>query len=336
MTGSVSSARIITCARCGRERRHRGRGMCGGCYMTAWKAGELDRWPSLPPLTKSAEPRHGTTRGWSWHRRTGTPICRPCRRAHSSYSTWRKLRRAEGQTSSVDATPVREHLTRLIEMGMTVRSISLASGVATSTLFKVLHGQPSVRRTTLAVLTVQAPLAEPVHPADETFVRKDGTVRRIQALQALGWRHCDLHSASGVNTGLILSQPGRWVTVRTHAAIARAYDELSMRPGPSARTRSRAQRKGWLTPLHWDEDEIDDPRAWPRFGVEDSVDLDQGDDNVDPVVVWRVLAGQAPATITTAERQAVVEAGTERGLSASQIAELLAVSTRTVVRRRAA
>ena len=55
---------------------------------------------------------------------------------------------------------------------------------------------------------------------------------------------------------------------------------------------------------------------------------------LDPVVVERVLAGQAPASITAAERQAVVEAGTARGLSAREIAELLGVGARTVQRRR--
>ena len=59
---------------------------------------------------------------------------------------------------------------------------------------------------------------------------------------------------------LILSQAGDMVTLDAHDRIADAYDELSMRQGPSVRNR----RLGYPPPLAWDDETIDDPRARPK------------------------------------------------------------------------
>ena len=52
-----------------------------------------------------------------------------------------------------------------------------------------------------------------------------------------------------------------FVALATHDRIAAAYDELAMRPGPSARNR----RLGYPPPLAWDD--IDDPAATPDLGA---------------------------------------------------------------------
>lgn len=57
-------------------------------------------------------------------------------------------------------------------------------------------------------------------------------------------------------------------------------------------------------------------------------------DEVDEMVIERLIAGDPPAGATTAERQYAAEILTRRGLSARQIAERMGLSARTVVRLR--
>lgn len=174
--------------------------------------------------------------------------------------------RAHGHTRTMPAQPVRAHIDALYMAGMSLSSIASAAGSTKSTVHNIFTGRnPSIRKTTAAkILAVTAPLDRPRDPDDETFVPKVGAVRRIQALQALGWRHDDMRAHSGVITHLVLSQPGGWITWRNHARIAAMYSALCMTPGPSAATRTRAVRRGWAPPLAWDEDSIDDPHAEPE------------------------------------------------------------------------
>lgn len=43
-----------------------------------------------------------------------------------------------------------------------------------------------------------------------------------------------------------------------------AYDVLWMRPGPSSQARALAARRGWVGPLAWDDEVIDDSAARPQ------------------------------------------------------------------------
>jgi hypothetical protein len=122
-----------------------------------------------------------------------------------------------------------------------------------------------------------------------------GTMRRIQALVALG------HSFTRIAEALGDVTPG--------AAWALAH-----RMGPDARAaryaRTIATKHGWPPPLAWDD--IDNDPA-PAATVEH---LD-----VDPVVVERILAGDA-VNATTAERRAVVARWPETGRSYADLARL--------------
>lgn len=44
---TCSSNRIVTCARCGRDRRHSARGLCATCYIWHLRDGSLDRFSVL-------------------------------------------------------------------------------------------------------------------------------------------------------------------------------------------------------------------------------------------------------------------------------------------------
>ena len=106
-----------------------------------------------------------------------------------------------------------------------------------------------------------------------------GTRRRIRALQALGWPLyvIDGHIGGTPRTGLAWNILTSSAVFRSTAeAVERCYASLSMTPGPSAQTRARALRKGWVPPLAWDDDVIDDPTARPyvapRRGLRDGWD----------------------------------------------------------------
>lgn len=100
-------------------------------------------------------------------------------------------------------------------------------------------------------------------------VDSTGTVRRIRALQAMGWAFPDIARAAGLSERTI-SNPtfrgGGTIYATTAEGVRRAYDELSMKLPTGryvGRQRRAAQRKGWLPPLAWDDDRIDDPNYKP-------------------------------------------------------------------------
>lgn len=109
-------------------------------------------------------------------------------------------------------------------------------------------------------------------------VPSTGTVRRLRALYALGWTCVQLGERMGVSkTRVAQLLSGRCVTVMPETAekVAGLYRDLSMvvpmdrpavRRGDSPiheRTRWHARKRGWLPPLAWDDDLIDDPDARP-------------------------------------------------------------------------
>lgn len=160
-----------------------------------------------------------------------------------------------------------------------------------------------------------------------------GTVRRLRALMALGWPSPQLAGRTGMATEQVLRlvAGGRERVRRgTAAAVARLYDELSMRPGPSTRTRLRATARGWMPPLAWDEDSLDDPAAVPVATPARSSRVD-----VDEVVVDRLAAQQPVASATIAERREAVAKLHAAGVNDRQIAARTGLAARTVLRIRA-
>lgn len=140
---------------------------------------------------------------------------------------------------------------------------------------------------------------------DSLLVDPAPTIRRIRALQAIGWTLNDIDQETGGSGSNaiwnVLHQPS--VHVDTAAKFAALYDRLHMTPGPSNRTRGLAVRRGWLPPLAYDDIETGavDTHAVTMINRDDTED-------VDPVVVLRILDGDmtlAP-TATKAERIDIV------------------------------
>lgn len=105
------------------------------------------------------------------------------------------------------------------------------------------------------------------------LVDATGTVRRIRALQRLGWSLRTISLAAGrAETWAGSLARVRSVSPATAATVRALYDDMSMRLPPTrtwqersavTKARNHAERAGWPPPLAWDEDAIDDPGASP-------------------------------------------------------------------------
>ena len=137
-----------------------------------------------------------------------------------------------------------------------------------------------------------------------------GTRRRIHALMALGHSGADIAKRLGVTyqaVHRIEHSTSERIWVRTAANVARVYGELSMtRPtGPhSNRIRAKAAERGYVVPLAWDD--IDHDPEPPAH---------EPADDVDPVVVHRLVRGEWTLPATRAERTEAVRRWVASGRS---------------------
>lgn len=180
----------------------------------------------------------------------------------------------------VPGDQVRAHVATLRAAGMGRRQIAQVAGVAESTLTSLLYGRvtPTGRRPptarvrkeiAAAIMSVETPTLAPT-----AVIAAAGTHRRLQALVARGWSLNRLAKRLGwtrANLGQLLDRDA--VIARTRAAVAALYEELwdlePDAPTPALRrgvTRAKrmAQDRGWLPPMAWDDDTIDDPTARPH------------------------------------------------------------------------
>lgn len=103
------------------------------------------------------------------------------------------------------------------------------------------------------------------------FVPAIGPARRLQALACLGWSLDALAERLGVTDTMVVhwqQMHYQKMTKDTAARISALYDELWDQRAPgkyTLKTINRAERMGWVPPLAWDDDEIDDPDATPHL-----------------------------------------------------------------------
>jgi hypothetical protein len=184
---------------------------------------------------------------------------------------WRKqwsIERSRGLKRTTSPERAQVHVQALTaQHGFSVRSIADASGVAAATISELNRGVCSglkvVTETLILSVTAEKILSRPNR---EGFVPNIGARRRLQALMVIGYRHSDISAKLGFNSALVLNQAGNWISRRKHDKVKDVYGHLWNRPGPSARTRGRAANLGYLPPLAWDDESIDDPSAEPETG----------------------------------------------------------------------
>jgi hypothetical protein len=163
----------------------------------------------------------------------------------------------------VDVARARAHLIALNESGFSWRHIARLTGLTEQGLYRVRDGERCQRVTEAKILAVPTPKAL----AGPGRINAVGSQRRIRALQALGWTQRNLEDRLGLHPrrlSTVLVRPKIYTPMARK--IADVYDELSMLPGPSEKTRNMARNKGWPVPLCWDDETIDDPNAEPNTG----------------------------------------------------------------------
>ena len=192
----------------------------------------------------------------SCHRHDGCR-CQPCVQAARRA---RKLSRA-GLTALTDATPAKRHIDRLVAYGHTACSIAYTAGLEPNLVHYIHRTAKRTRPAVIAaILAVQAP---------EGHINSAGTRRRLHALATLGWPLREIGARLGVGETTVSHWALRErVATTTATKVARLYDELWDQPGPSTRTRQRAERLKFAPPLAWDDGTgphgIDNPKARPH------------------------------------------------------------------------
>jgi transcriptional regulator with XRE-family HTH domain len=235
----------------------------------------VDRTPK-PCQHKHARHEHGTHACYVLDRCR----CRPCADANAAYEHDRARLHAYGRFEQrwVDAGPVREHIQSLTRAGLGTKKIGELAGYSQGAMTKLIYGSqgnPPTKRIRRehadAILAVRATI-DTLAPGARTD--GTGTRRRLQALMAQGWSQSKLAREIGyeLRNFAYLVQGKREVTVRTARNVRRLYDRMwDVAPpratkydrGSYTRSVKYAAAHGWLPPLAWDDDTIDDPDAQP-------------------------------------------------------------------------
>ena len=144
-----------------------------------------------------------------------------------------------------------------------------------------------------------------------------GARRRLQALAFIGYSLKDVAVASGLSyttVGSVREERTGIVRVAIHNRILAAYRELQKQPGSSIVARQNAFKRGWVSPLAWEDHTIDDPEAQP-------IGLAKADESAgyDEVRVQRRIAGDRSFMLHRGESAEVVRRMVDAGWSSSAI-----------------
>jgi transcriptional regulator with XRE-family HTH domain len=189
-----------------------------------------------------------------------------CRQAHNKAARDRRRQQAYGRynRNKRPATKTLNHINTLRAQGITLKQIHRNTGVAMITLGEITLG----KRNTIQATTENRILKYnpgPEHASPHASIDSTGTARRLQALQYNGWSQNQLAQHLGVQVAHVwkLSHQKTGATILIAKRVNTLYDELWDKhpaPGMSATiARNTARRNGWLPPLAWDEDHIDNP-----------------------------------------------------------------------------
>lgn len=166
----------------------------------------------------------------------------------------------------VDPARARAHMANLhAAYGISYRTIAHQAGMEIGQLNQIVSTLKTIRwETERRLLRVRFDLEE---MPPEAQVDVMGTRRRLQALERLGWSQKEIAARTGILTAnlgkLVTGHAQRYVTAAVALRVRDVYDELSLTPGPNLRARLRGERRGYLPPLAWDDDAIDNIYARP-------------------------------------------------------------------------
>lgn len=271
--------------------------------------------------------------------------CVPCLDAATAYEAYRKRQIAYGRWDHrVPAGPARDRLLELQREGVSYKQVARLTGISTTTLGTLLYGRhdrrggepPRTISREHSDLIVNL-IVDPLDMTDGTTIDATGSRRRLQALVAIGWSINRLGQQLGVdrgNMGRLFEEEA--ISVRYARAISGLYERCwDTEPdcssagelGGVTRAKHIAAKRGWLPPMAWPDEQIDNPDFDPN-----QFDFD-ADLVADDLVVDAVLQGHR-MKLTKIDRLEVVRRTTLRGMSAAQIAEMVQMTARQVQRDR--
>jgi len=179
-----------------------------------------------------------------------------------------------------DAAPVREHVRRLMDAGLTPQRIADLAGTDRLSVTDLTHSRGSRRGLRHRTTPEFAAKILAIDPAAVSAARVDaiGSKRRIQALVAAGWPLLHIARQLGMNEQRpeqILRQTRVYAT--THTLIVDGYPRIAaLRPEKRGvpRVKARLSREWakanrWPNPGYWADrmDDIDDPHFEPMYGI---------------------------------------------------------------------
>ncbi|MEV6413885.1 hypothetical protein [Kribbella sp. NPDC051718] len=300
----------------------------------------IDRTPK-PCLHKQANHEHGTYACYV------QDLCRclPCAASNASYEENRTRQQAYGRWNGlVDAGPARAHIQSLLNQGMGLKRIIAVTDLSSGMLWKLMYGKrrPDGRQVPAKRITPRNEeriLAIQLNVADGARVDNTGTVRRIQALVALGWSQSNIARRLGISRANFtpIAQGLRPATTGAHdRAVRGLYAELSMKKPPetthreklvASRSRNYAKAHGWVSPLAWDDESIDDPAAKPYADTETDTSY------VDQAAVERRMSGDKSVRLNAAEQAELVRRMTAAGTSRNEVERRTGINPQRALRQ---
>lgn len=160
----------------------------------------------------------------------------------------------------------REAAHEFLAHGYTVRFLAQVTGIRRGTLSPFLTGtRKQIAPALLDRLerVVQGPVPP---PGPETLISPVASIRRVQAMIALGWPIDELADRCGVR--LLRRLVTRWpasqpIRLGDAQAIEQLAKQVQSRRGPSPKTAAWGARMGWLVPAWWDESTIGSIDGYP-------------------------------------------------------------------------
>lgn len=306
--GANRAFRLHSCER----QRHR----AGSAARRAARWAAVDRTPK-PCLHRKANHQHGTYACYV----LDYCRCGSCSKANADYEANRVRQQAYGRWNGyIDAEPARQHIRSLTEQGMGLKRIVAVSDISQGLLWKLMYGKkrPDGTRTPSKRIrpdTAARILAVKLDLADGAKVDGDGAVRRIQALIALGWSQskiCRELDITPANFTPIVHGRRLGMTVAHDKAVRALYDRWSMKLPPednhrdkiaASRARRYAKTYGWLPPLAWDDDALDNPDADAFRGEAEAAAKET---EIDEAAIYRRMRGDRTVRLSKADAAELV------------------------------